>query len=123
MTDDGTPRTPNPDVQARQYELLTPRQLLTNEGNKSLPKQKKKCRGHRKAQRQRRKIRRTEEKTKSKDGPANHVDEDAANAVSQEGTSDEQAEEEEEQHPMQGGASEKSQQQTPMTKTKTRCTD
>ena len=116
MTDNGTPRTPNPDVQARQYELLTPRQLLTNEGDQSLPKQKKKCRGNRKAQRQRRKIRRTEEKTKSKDGPANLVDEDTANAVSQEGTSDEQAEEEEQQpHTMQGGSSEESQHQTPMT--------
>ncbi|CAF5069777.1 unnamed protein product [Rotaria sp. Silwood1] len=57
-------KTPNQDAQGRWYELLSPTQVPTGQQQQQqspvgeqLTKKKKKCRGNRKAQRQRRRLR------------------------------------------------------------------
>lgn len=69
MNNNSTSKTPSQDAQGRWYELLSPTQVLTGEDQQPLTKlatstttqSKKKCRGNRKAQRERRKLRLREE--------------------------------------------------------------
>lgn len=90
-----TTKTPSQDAQGRWDDLLSPREVLTEQEIQSQSQDKpievlsiqvrKKCRGNRKAQRQRRKLRRQAEKMHCDEDVIGTMADDLANLVEEDG--------------------------------------